>query len=151
MLSFEEKKALFDQFPELSVQPVSMNRLNYHFEESAVPKTTVVKYLHPKSANAFVFAGYLPKEETKDGYVSVREASKEEIETLVKEAIAFLRLTEDGYEEGYEETWGDVNGDTLTLMYSNYMWTVLMSSGAVEAVFKTKEQAEAYLMDEGFD
>lgn len=151
MLSFEEKKALFNSFPELSEQAVSMNRLNYHFEESAVPKTTVVKFLHPKSANAFVFAGYLPKDETKDGYLSVRDASKEEIIKLVEEAIAYLRLTEDGYEDGYEEMWSDVNGDILTLQYTNYMWTVLMASGAVEAVFKTKEQAEGYLMDEGFD
>lgn len=151
MLSFQEKKAIFESFPELSAQPVSMNRLNYHFEESAVPKTTVVKYLHPKSGNAFVFAGYLPKEETKEGYISVMESTKEDIIKLVEEAIAYLRLTEDGYENGYEEIWSDNNGDKLTLQYGDYMWTVLMSSGAVEAVFKTKEQAEGYLMDEGFD
>nr|WP_245249857.1 hypothetical protein [Vagococcus allomyrinae] len=135
----------------MSVQAVSMNRLNYHFEESAVPKTTVVRYLHPKSGNAFIFAGYLAKEETKDGYISVMEASKEEIVELVEKAIAYLRLTEDGYENGYEEIWSDSNGDKLKLQYADYMWTVLMTSGAVEAVFKTKEQAEGYLMDEGFD
>ncbi|MBP1044132.1 hypothetical protein I6N95_24280 [Vagococcus sp. BWB3-3] len=151
MLSFEEKKVIFESFPELSVQAVSMNRLNYHFEESAVPKTTVVRYLHPKSGNAFIFAGYLAKEETKDGYISVMEASKEEIVELVEKAIAYLRLTEDGYENGYEEIWSDSNGDKLKLQYADYMWTVLMTSGAVEAVFKTKEQAEGYLMDEGFD
>ncbi len=151
MLSFEEKKVIFESFPELSVQAVSMNRLNYRFEESAVPKTTVVRYLHPKSGNAFIFAGYLAKEETKDGYISVMEASKEEIVELVEKAIAYLRLTEDGYENGYEEIWSDSNGDKLKLQYADYMWTVLMTSGAVEAVFKTKEQAEGYLMDEGFD
>lgn len=151
MLSFEEKKALFDSVPELKVQEVSMNRLNYHFEESAVPKTTVVKYLHPKSANAFVFAGYLPKAETKDGYISVIDATKEEIEELVTKAIEELRKTEDGYEDGYQEEWYDDRGDMLTLRYSNYMWVVLMTTGSVEAVFKSREQAAGYLMDEGFE
>lgn len=151
MLSFDEKKAIFDSFPELKSQEVSMNRLNYHFEESAIPKTTVVKFLHPKSANAFVYAGYLPKEATKDGYISAIDATKEELIDLVEKSIEFLKLTEDGYEDGYEENWHDERGDALVLRYSNYMWVVVMSSGAVEAVFKTKEQAEGYLMDEGFD
>ena len=151
MLSFEEKKAVFDSFPELTSQEVSMKRLNYHFAESAVPKTTVVKFLHPKSGNALIFAGYLPKEETKEGYISAIDATKEELIELIQKSIEFLKLTEDGYEEGYEENWHDERGDTLILRYSNYMWVVVMSSGSVEAVFKTKQQAEGYLMDEGFD
>lgn len=150
MLSYEEKKEIFDSFPELASQEVSLNRLNYHFGDSAVPKTLVVKHLHPKSANAFVFAGYLPEEETRDGYVSVRDESDEEIRRLVAEALAFLRLTKDGYPEGYEEEWHDEREDELILRYTNEMWLVVMQSGAVEAVFKTKDQAEGYLMDEGF-
>lgn len=151
MLSFEEKKAIFDSFSELTCQPVSMNRLNYHFEESAIPKTILVKYLHPKSSNAFIYAGYLPASETKGGYISVHDGTKEEIIEKVNLALEFLRLTEDGFPEGYEELWRDNRGDELTLRYNNYMWSVLMTSGAVEAVFKTKQQAEGYLMDEGFE
>lgn len=33
MLSFEEKKAIFDSYPELTATPVSMNRVNYHLKE----------------------------------------------------------------------------------------------------------------------
>lgn len=151
MLSFEEKKAIFDSFSELTCQPVSLNRLNYHFEESAIPKTTLVKFLHPKSGNAFIYAGYLPGKETKGGYISVHGDTKEQIIEKVNLALEFLRLTEDGFPEGYEEEWRDAHGDQLTLRYQNYMWVVVMTSGAVEAVFKTKQQAEAYLFDEGFE
>ncbi|QIL46881.1 hypothetical protein G7081_07240 [Vagococcus coleopterorum] len=151
MLSFEEKKAIFDSFEELTCQPVSLNRLNYHFEESAIPKTTLVKFLHPKSGNAFIYAGYLPGQETKGGYISVHGDTKEQIIEKVNLALEFLRLTEDGFPEGYEEEWRDNHGDELTLRYQNYMWVVVMTSGAVEAVFKTKQQAEGYLMDEGFE
>ena len=38
-----------------------MNRLNYHYEDSQVAKTVVVKNLHPKSHNVMIYAGYLPK------------------------------------------------------------------------------------------
>lgn len=151
MLTFEEKKAIFDGFSELTCQAVSMNRLNYHFEESAIPKTILVKYLHPRSGNAFIYAGYLPATEAKGGYISVHDATKEEIIEKVNLALEYLRLTEDGFPEGYEELWRDNRGDELTLRYNNYMWSVIMSSGAVEAVFKTKQHAEGYLMDEGFE
>lgn len=150
MLTFEEKKAIFASYKELEEAPVSMNRLNYHFAQSAVAKTMVVKFLHPKSANAFIYAGYLPKEETKDGYVSVCDADEKTIRTFVEKAIDYLKKTEDGYVEGYQEVWEDDHADSLTLLYENPMWTVLMSSGSVEAVFKTKEAAESYLEDEGF-
>lgn len=151
MLTFEEKKAIFDSFSELTCHPVSMNRLNYHFEESAIPKTILVKYLHPKSSNAFIYAGYLPGTETKGGYISVHDDSKEAIIEKVNLALEYLRLTEDGYPDGYEEQWRDNRGDDLILRYENYMWLVVMTTGAVEAVFKTKQQAEGYLMDEGFE
>ncbi|SFH59323.1 hypothetical protein [Pisciglobus halotolerans] len=149
MLTFEEKKAVFDGFSELRAVPVSLQRINYHFDESAVEKTIVVRYLHP-NGNAFVYAGYLPKEETKDGYVSVREASAEEIKQLVDKAIAHLRKTKDGYEEGYQELWISEKGEKLFLRYDNPMWLIVLENNQIETVFKTKEAAEGYLMDEGF-
>src|SRR5699024_9533009 len=100
--------------------------------------------------NAFVYAGYLPKEETKDGYVSVREASAEEIKQLVDKAIAHLRKTKDGYEEGYQELWISEKGEKLFLRYDNPMWLIVLENNQIETVFKTKEAAEGYLMDEGF-
>lgn len=150
VLTFEEKKAIFDSYSELESVSVSMNRLNYHFKESAVDKTVVVRFLHP-NGNAFIFAGYLPKEETKKGYISVLEADEATIRSYVEEAIAFLRKTEDGYEEGYSELWFDETGDVLRLLYENPVWSVLLPDDQVEGIFKTKEAGEAYLREEGFE
>ncbi|MEG0267236.1 MAG: hypothetical protein RR649_00475 [Carnobacterium sp.] len=149
MLSFEEKKALFAEYKELTVVPVSLDRTNYHFESSAVDKTTVVRYLH-QNGNALIYAGYLPKEETIKGYISVLNADEKEIRRLVDKAIIFLKKTSDGYEEGYSELWFDQNGDVLRLVYDNPMWSVNLPDGKMEAIFKTKEAAEGYLLDESF-
>ncbi|MGB7460681.1 MAG: hypothetical protein WA887_07385, partial [Carnobacterium jeotgali] len=85
MLSFEEKKAIFDSYEELTATKVSMNRLNYHFKDSAVPKTMAIRFLHP-NGNALIYAGYLPKEETDKGYVSVRDETEETIRSMVDQA-----------------------------------------------------------------
>lgn len=149
VLTFEEKKEIFDSYPELASVPVSLNRYNYHFQDSAVAKTIVVRFLHP-NGNAFIYAGYLPKEETKKGYISVLEEDEATIRKLVEEAISFLKKTEDGYEEGYTELWFDNAGEVLRLCYENPTWSVLLPNDQVEGIFKTKEACEAYLREEGF-
>ena len=101
-LSFEEKKAIFDDYEELTAVPVSMNRINYHFNASAVDHKIVVRFLHP-NGNAFIYAGYLPKEETDKGYISVLESDEGTIRFLLEKAISFLKKTADGYVEGYSE------------------------------------------------
>ncbi|MGX6980074.1 hypothetical protein ACWN8V_12645 [Vagococcus elongatus] len=150
MLTFEEKKKIIEEFPELEEQKVSMNRLNYHFNESAVAKTIVVKYLHPKSHNAFVYAGYLPSSETKDGYISVINASEEELRERIRLGIEELKKTEDGFPDGYEEVWEDDRADILRLRYIAPVWGIVMQTEGIEAIFKTKEAGEAYLEEEGF-
>lgn len=149
-LSFEEKKRIFDSYPELEAVPVSLKRLNYHFNGSAVEKTVVVRYLHP-NGNALVYAGYLPKEETQKGYVSVLEEDEAGLREWVEKAIAHLKKTEDGYEDGYSELWFDQQGEVLRLTYENPVWSVLLADGQVEGIFKTKEAGEGYLHDEGFE
>ena len=149
MLSFEEKKTLFDEYEELTAAPVSLNRINYHFESSAVDKTVIVRFLHP-NGNALIYAGYLPKEETNRGYISVLDADEKKIREMLDKAITFLKKTTDGYEEGYSELWFDQNGDVLRLVYDNPMWSVDLPDGQMEAIFKTKEAAEGYLLDETF-
>lgn len=149
ILTFEEKKEIFDSYPELEASPVSMNRLNYHFKESAVAKTVVVRFLHP-NGNAFIYAGYLPKEETNKGYISVLEDDEDRIRELVEEAISFLRKTESGYEDGYSELWFNQEGEVLRLQFENPVWSVLLPSEQIEGIFKTKEAGESYLRDEGF-
>ena len=150
MLSFEEKKAIFDSYDELVSTPVSMNRLNYHFAGSAIEKKVIVRFLHP-NGNAFIYAGHLPKEETNKGYRSVWEEDEQTLRASVDEAISFMKKTIDGYEEGYSELWFDESGETLRIYYENPMWSVLMANDHVEGIFKTKEAAEGYLRDEGFE
>lgn len=150
MLTFDEKKKIIEEFSELREQKVSMNRLNYHFDESGVDKTIVVKYLHPKSHNVFVYAGYLPSSETKDGYISAIDAAEEELRELIRLGIAELRKTEDGFPDGYEELWEDDRGDLLRLRYIAPVWGIVMQTESIEAIFKTKEAGEAYLEEEGF-
>lgn len=150
MLSFSEKKAIFDSYPELTVQPISMNRLNYHYEDSQVAKTVVVKNLHPKSHNVMIFAGYLPASETQSGYISAIDEDEKTIRLLVNEAMDYLQKLPNGFEEGYTEVWRDDRADELKLQHQNLAWVVIMTSGSVEAVFKTKEAAESYLKEEGF-
>lgn len=60
MLTFEEKLAIIESFPQLHKKPVSLGRFNFHFEESLHDKKIVVQNLHP-NGNGFVYAGHLPK------------------------------------------------------------------------------------------
>ena len=54
MLTFEEKTAIIESFPELTKKDVSLKRVNYHFEGSLYDKKTVIYHLHP-NGNGFVF------------------------------------------------------------------------------------------------
>ena len=43
MLSFEQKQNIIESFPELTKKEISLNRLNYHFENSLYEKTIVIE------------------------------------------------------------------------------------------------------------
>ena len=148
-LSFEEKKAIFDDYEELTAVPVSMNRINYHFNASAVDPQVVVRFL-PPTGNAFISAGYLPREGPVRGFISVLESDEGTIRFLLEKAISFLKKTADGYVEGYSEKWVDRSGDVLLLIYDNPMWSVALKNGQMEGIFKTRDAAVGYLNDEGF-
>ena len=62
----------------------------------------------------------------------------------------YLQKLPNGFEEGYTEVWRDDRADELKLQHQNLAWVVIMTSGSVEAVFKTKEARESYLKEEGF-
>ena len=47
MLTFEEKLAIIESFPELERKNVSLGRVNFHFEGSIYEKKNVVYHLHP--------------------------------------------------------------------------------------------------------
>lgn len=49
-----------------------------------------VRFLHP-NGNAFIYAGYLPKEETDKGYISVLKAMKERSVSCWKRRFPFRK------------------------------------------------------------
>lgn len=63
MLTFEEKLAIIESFPELTRKDVSLNRVNFHYEDSIFEKKIVVYHLYP-NGNEFVYAERIGKYET---------------------------------------------------------------------------------------
>lgn len=90
MLTFEQKTAIIESFPELTKKDVSLKRVNYHFEGSLYDKKTVVYHLHP-NGNGFVFVGDLKKYEADNkGMVNIREATEEELHVFYKRMFVTL-------------------------------------------------------------
>lgn len=147
VLTFEEKQEIIDAFPELTKKAVSMKRLNYHFEESLYEKTIVVQYLHP-NGNGFVYLADVPGYETDDrGLVNIREATAEEIRTMIADSIEALRQEVEP-EEAVEEAW--TNGEsTLLLKEEEGFWNVYHDDN-LEDSFGEYEEAISYLKEEGF-
>lgn len=113
MLTFEEKQAIIESFPELTRKDVSMKRVNYHYEDSLFEKTVVVQHLHP-NGNGFVYVagipGYNPDER---GLVNIREATEEELRTTVADAIR--ALSEEPEEAPpFEQAWVNKAGRNLS-------------------------------------
>ncbi|WP_260447723.1 hypothetical protein [Listeria booriae] len=147
MLSFEEKKNIFDQYTELEAHPVSMGRINYHFPASVREKKIAVNHLHP-NGNAFIYAPFLDDADKND-FVNVREATEAELKELLSGSISFLSTDGDEFEEGYEEAFRDAYRTVLILRYENKMWAIY-ADDHLEAIFPSREAADSYLMDEGF-
>lgn len=146
MLTFEEKQAIIESFPQLTRKEVSMKRLNYHFEESLYDKTIVVQYLHP-NGNGFICLADVPGYETDNrGLVNIREATEAEIRTMIADSIA--ALSEDDEEEMIEETWTD-GESTLLLKEEKGFWNVYHELN-LEDSFGEYGEAVAYLKEEGF-
>lgn len=146
MLTFEEKQAIIESFPQLTKKEVSMKRLNYHFEESLYDKTIVVQYLHP-NGNGFIYLADVPGYETDNrGLVNIREATEAEIRTMIADSIA--ALSEDDEEEAIEETWTD-GESSLLLKEEKGFWNVYHELN-LEDSFGEYGEAVAYLKEEGF-
>lgn len=153
MLSFEQKQAIIETFPQLVRKEVSMKRLNYHFADSLFDKTVVVHYLHP-NGNGFVYVGDLPQYNADaKGLVNIREASEEELKTIIIDSIKYLA---DGKEEDVqqieqptEQKWMNNEGQTLILMHEDMLWNIYTGLNLEES-FESQKQAEDYLKEEGF-
>ncbi|MNO52043.1 hypothetical protein D3C76_424520 [compost metagenome] len=165
MLTFEQKLSIFDSFPELERRDVSLGRVNYHYEQSAYDKKTVVYRLHP-NGNGYVYAGLLEGYEVDPkGLVNIRDYNEEQLRDLVEKSIFSLSVnenTERNPEHSSAESsqprlniqtqggvWINANGEQLTLKYEDDLWYIY-SGISIEMVFETREEAGEYLNEEGF-
>ncbi|MBU8907637.1 hypothetical protein [Desertibacillus haloalkaliphilus] len=148
MLTFEEKLAIIESFPELERKDVSLGRVNFHYNESAYDVLNVVYHLHP-NGNGFVYAGKLSGYDTnKKGLVNIRNFSEDELRTIVAEAIDSLTATEQDLHE--EEIWINENTMTLRLVQEEDMWNVYTDDDRLDGTFNTYREAMNYLEEEGF-
>ncbi|PGL67909.1 hypothetical protein [Bacillus sp. AFS055030] len=150
MLTYEEKLAIIESFPELTKKPVSLGRTNFQYEESLKEKKNVVYHLHP-NGNGFVYAegikGYKTNEK---GMVNIREFTEDELRTVLTKSIESLS-TEPIYEEDeeVEEIWVNANGQTLKLVSEMDMWNVYAGEN-LDGTFNSYGEACEYLDEEGF-
>jgi len=176
MLTFEQKLAVIESFPELTRKNVSLGRVNYHYEDSALDKKTVVYHLHP-NGNGFVYAALTNswKDELDDrGFVNIRHYDEAALRQLIAAALDSLRPEVDvtdlsdiqstepaasnpsepgdipNHDEATEH-WHNAHGDLLTLLYEedNDLWMVLVGD-QLEDAFESRDEALEYLQAEGF-
>lgn len=155
MLTFEQKLAIIETFPQLERKNVSLGRVNFHFEESVTEKKNVVYHLHP-NGNGFVYT-----EEIKDfpsdnkGMVNIRDFSEEDLRTVIEQSI--LSLSAKSSEETAtvkeidEEQWINAENHTLTLVHEDdEMWNVYAGVN-LDGTFLSYNEAKQYLEEEGFE
>lgn len=166
MLTFEQKLKILESIPNLERRNVSLGRVNFHFEDSAYDKKTVVYHLHP-NGNGFVYAGLLQHPDADDkGLVNIRDFEEAELLDLVKASMLSLLEREDEPTNaqaapsdtqasshvapvGTGGLWVNDKGETLTLKYEDDLWYIY-SGLSLEMAFETREEAGEYLNEEGF-
>ncbi|MCR8641187.1 hypothetical protein NV379_00830 [Paenibacillus sp. N1-5-1-14] len=157
MLSFEQKIAIVDSFPQLERKNVSLGRVNYHYEVSALDKKTVVYHLHP-NGNGFVYAGHFMKFNVDDkGFVNIRDYSEEKLRSIIEQSIQSMTRTSALSEESsveaelIEEYWVNAENQELVLQLENedQKW-YLYAGDDLEEVFDTYDEASEYLKEEKF-
>ncbi|WP_059170590.1 hypothetical protein [Bacillus sp. FJAT-27445] len=152
MLTFNEKLAIIEAFPELSRKNVSLGRVNFQFEGSTSDKKNVVYHLHP-NGNGFVYAAGLDGYETDEkGLVNIRDFSAEELKSAVEKSISLLS---EGNEEDMEagetepELWVNKKNHVLTVANEDELWNVYYGANLEES-FGTYSEVEEYMGEEGF-
>lgn len=150
MLTFEQKQEIIESFPQLTKKEISLKRVNYHFEGSLYEKSIVVEKLHP-NGNGFVFVGDLLKYEKEagdNGLVNIRDYSEEALREIVRDSINYLSEEEEEILP-IVETWTSREGTKLELEFNDRSWNIY-HQGNLEESFGTREDAVAYLREEGF-
>ncbi|WML44895.1 hypothetical protein [Neobacillus sp. PS3-40] len=156
MLTFDQKLAIIEAFPELERKNVSLGRVNFQFEKSVSDKKNIIYHLHP-NGNGFVYAGHLPNYDTDEkGMVNIRDFSEKELSQLIKEAISSLSFSENNIPaeevvkgEPKEEKWVNDEKNHLLLVNEDDIWNVYFGLN-LEDTFGTYEEAEMFLVDQGF-
>ncbi|MHA6534019.1 hypothetical protein [Paenibacillus sp. BAC0078] len=159
MLTFEQKLAILDSYPQLERKNVSLGRVNYHFEQSRHEKKTVAFHLHP-SGNGFVYAGLLRGYETDDkGMVNIRDYGEAELRSLLDASITSLSMfipepptpskRKKKKAAGKDTLWTNEEGHSLSLKLEDDLW-YLYAGLHLEMAFETLEEAHEYLAEEGF-
>lgn len=155
MLTFEEKLAIINTFPELERVNVSLGRVNFQFEESILDKKNVVYHLHP-NGNGFVYAGQLTNYQSDEkGMVNIRNFSAPELTQIIRESINSLSPVNKPIAEAaivgdnQEERWMNDTNETLLLVNEDETWNIYFGLN-LEETFGTYEEAEMFLADEGF-
>ena len=155
MLTFNEKLAIIESFPELERKDVSLKRVNFQLPSSASDKKNVVYHLHP-NGNGFVYAGNLHSNQTDDkGMVNIRDFSADELKKLIKESIESLLPVEKSLAEEaiignqVEERWVNEEKSHLIVINENDTWNIYFGLNLEES-FDTYGEAEEFLQEEGF-
>ncbi|MBP1947177.1 hypothetical protein [Virgibacillus litoralis] len=145
MLTFEEKLAIIESFPELQRHDVSLGRVNFHFEESIMDKKIVVYRLHP-NGNGFVYAEEIDENYPIDskGMVNIRDFSEQELWKVLKQSIDSLSES-----ELIEETWINPENQTLMLTNDYNAWNIYAGDD-LDGTHATYNAAADYLHQEGF-
>lgn len=153
MLTFEEKLAIIESFPELERKDVSLGRVNFHYEQSGYDKKIVVYHLHP-NGNGYVYAGHLVgyKLDSK-GMVNIREFSEKALRSVIEKSILILTPKPQAdvpVEEHADEMWVSSEGFKLILTKEEEMWNVYAGE-LLDGTFNSYEEAAEYLDEEGFE
>jgi hypothetical protein len=155
MLTFNEKLAIIEAFPELERKNVSLGRVNFQITESISDKKNIVYHLHP-NGNGFVYAGNLEGHNTDDkGMVNIRDFSEDELKQLIKDSIRSLTPIDPSSTEAAiigdqeEERWVDNENNQLIVINENDAWNIYFGLNLDES-FDTYGEAESFLKEEGF-
>ncbi|GAA0447461.1 hypothetical protein GCM10008983_26880 [Lentibacillus halophilus] len=146
MLTFEEKLAIIESFPELKRNDISLGRVNFHFEESVKDKKIVVYRLHP-NGNGFVYAEQIENRNyatDSKGMVNIRHFTEDELRDVIQQSIASLSES-----EPIAETWTNREGEKLHLVEESGVWNIY-TGNVLEATHATYHAAADYLYQEGF-